>query len=137
MKHRYLSNYSALLSLIVPLALAVSLSGCLLFGLGAAAGAAVGGCALLDENEDDQVTQAELTAGLFDEWDANNNNTLSRAEFEAGIETGDVYADWDGHFDDWDDDGDNTLTETEFRTGVTQDTDTAAWLDSECDDLGL
>ena len=137
MKHRYLSNHTALLSLIVPLALAVSLSGCVLFGLGAAAGAAVGGCSLLDQNEDDQVTEAELTAALFDDWDANNSGSLSESEFDAGIEGGDMYAGWDGNFDNWDDDSDDNLTESEFRMGVSEDADTEAWLDSECDDLGL
>lgn len=136
MKHRYLSSPTALLSLAVPLALAVSLSGCALFGLGAAAGAAVGGCHLLDQNEDDQVTEAELAAGLFDDWDANDSGDLSEAEFDAGAAGGDLYAGWEDSFDDWDDDADNDLTEAEFRAGV-QESDTEAWLDSECDDLGL
>ena len=119
------------------LALSLTLSGCVLFGLGAAAGAAVGGCSLLDDNDDDRVTQAELSSGLFDAWDTNDNGTLTEAEFEAGTDRGDLYAGWSGDFDAWDANGNGTLSESEFRNGVASDSDTAEWLDRQCDDLGL
>ena len=137
MKHRYLPTPTFLLSLIVPLALAVSLSGCLLFGLGAAAGAAVGGCSVLDDNDDDRVTEAEFSAGLYNEWDDDGNDLLTESEFDAGVDRSAAYADWDTNFDAWDDDSDNNLTEAEFSAGVAADADVRDRLDDECDDLGL
>lgn len=137
MRHRYFTHATRLLSFAIPLALAVSVSGCLLFGLGAAAGAAVGGCALLDENEDERITQTELAAGLYDDWDTDNDGVLTEAEFEAGTGTQSRYAVLADDFDDWDTNNDNALSEAEFRSGVAGTSETEAWLDDECDDLGL
>lgn len=137
MRHRYFTHATRLLSFVIPLALAVSVSGCLLFGLGAAAGAAVGGCALLDENEDERITQAELAAGLYDDWDTDNDDVITEAEFEAGTGTQDRYAVLADDFDDWDTNNDEGLSEAEFRSGVAGTAETEAWLDDECDDLGL
>ena len=120
------------LSLILPFAL----SGCLL-GLGAAAGATVGGCSVLDENEDERVTRAELSRGLFDAWDTDDNDVLTQAEFEGGVDRRDTFDTWSENFDDWDANGDDSLTEAEFDAGVAQDDAASAWLDDQCDDLGL
>lgn len=133
---RTLYYASKLAFLIVPLVLAVSLSGCLL-GLGAAAGAAVGGCSILDENEDERITEAEFSAGLFESWDRNDDNTLSESEFEAGVDREDVFAGWSGEFDEWDTNDNGELTRMEFEAGVREDDDVPQWLDRRCDDLGL
>lgn len=129
--------YRPAAAIVVPLALAVSLSGCTLLGLGAAAGAAVGGCAVLDENEDEMVTEAELSEGLFNAWDVNGDDALVEAEFEAGIERSDLYSDWSGEFDAWDTNDSGELSESEFASGVAQDENVPRWLDRRCDDLGL
>lgn len=134
---KYRSSFRPLIALIVPLALAVGLSGCTLLGLGAAAGAAVGGCALLDENEDDRVTQAEFSASLYDAWDVNNDNRITEAEFEAGVDRSDIYADWSGDFDTWDTNNNGTLTEAEFASGAAANDSTVRWADRRCDELGL
>lgn len=137
MIHRYISNNTVLLSLVIPLALVVSLSGCLLLGLGAAAGAAVGGCAILDRNDDDRVTEAEFAASLFNDWDTNDNNVLTEGEFDAGVDESSAYADIEGNFDEWDDNNNGSLTQAEFRSGIAADANYEDWLDDECDDLGL
>ena len=124
---------TALLTFVLPLVLSLTLSGCVLLGLGAAA---VGGCALLDRDNNNEVTQAELSAGLFDAWDSNNDDSLTEAEFEAGIDRRSVFAEWSGDFDAWDINDSGTVSETEFQTGVAR-SDTSGWADSKCDDLGL
>lgn len=113
------------------------LSGCTLLGLGAAAGAAVGGCSVLDENEDDTVTEAELSAGLLEDWDENGDGELSEAEFDAGVAGSDLFDGWSGEFESWDADDDDSLSEEEFAVGVAEDEDSSEWLDRQCDDLGL
>ncbi len=123
------------LPLLLALALVPLLSGCLALGLGAAA--TVGGCALLDEDQDDEVTTAEFSAGLFDAWDDDGDGTLTEAEFSDGTSSSDTYAAWGDDFDGWDGDGDGTLTEAEFSDGVGGSGDVAAMLDDGCDDLGL
>ena len=128
---------SPLPAVVLPLALALALSGCTLLGLGAAAGAAVGGCALLDENEDDTVTAAEASSSVFNSWDTNDDARLSPAEFDAGAGSSRTYAGVSGSFNDWDTDDDGTLTRAEFSTGATTSGATADWLDARCDDLGL
>ena len=132
MRNALLSRHS--LALIVPLVFAVGLSGCALLGLGAAA---VGGCALLDENEDDRVTQAEFSAGLFDSWDEDNDDSLSEAEFNDGVDRSDVYDDWSDDYGDWDSDGDESLTQAEFAAGIAAGSDREDWADRRCDELGL
>jgi hypothetical protein len=119
-----------LLLLLVPLH-----AGCVALGLGAAA--TVGGCALLDENDDDRVTEAELSAGLFDRWDTDDDGSLTEAEFDAGVDRGDAYDEWDDDFDDWDDDGDDVLTQAEFSDGARDSGGLANMIDDGCDDLGL
>lgn len=128
---------SSLLPALLAVALAVPFSGCTLLGLGAAAGATVGGCALLDTNDDDVVTHQELSAGLFEAWDTNDDRQLTEAEFSAGVNTRDTFAGWSGSFAEWDANDDDVLTEGEFSSGVASRDDTAAWLDARCDDLGL
>ncbi len=123
---------SSLLLLFAPL-----YAGCTLLGLGAAAGATVGGCALLDANDDDAVTEAEFSAGLFDRWDTDGDRMLTEAEFEAGTARADAYDEWDDDFDDWDDDNDGTLSSAEFVSGASDSGDVADMLDDGCDDLGL
>ena len=79
---------------------------------------------MVDRNNNGIITQAEwggFRTGVFNDWDANNDNRLSRAEFEqcwrgggfrndAGFE-GD---DWDDNFGVFDDDGDGFLSDDEF-----------------------
>jgi len=127
---------TTLLSSVLLLAVSVVLSGCTLLGLGAAAGAAVGGCALLDENEDETVSAEEFSAGVFQAWDDDDDAALSEAEFDAGVAQSDAYSGWSGEFDNWDTDDGGTLSEQEFTAAVSQ-TDTSAWADRQCDDLGL
>lgn len=121
----------------LPVVLCLVLSGCTLFGLGAAAGAAVGGCALLDENQDDRVTQEELTRGVFDAWDADTDGQLTQAEFDAGVNRGTSFDAVSGDFDAWDGDGDGSLSEAEFNSGIMDNQSTLAAVDDGCDDLGL
>lgn len=134
--NNFYSSRITVTAIVLTLALTVPISGCLL-GLGAAAGAAVGGCSILDADQDDRVTRQELSSGLFDAWDTNDNDSLTEAEFESGVNRGDVFEPWSDNFDDWDDDDDDTLTETEFDAGVADDEEAAGWMDSQCDDLGL
>ncbi len=135
MMNRYFYRVMPLVTLAVSAALALQLSGCL--AAGAAAGAAVGGCALLDRNEDQRVTAAELSDGLFDAWDANDDNELSRPEFQEGVSTSPRYQSWSVEFGNWDSNADDMLARSEFRSGVGGSPDTAEWLDDQCDDLGL
>ncbi len=119
---------------VMPLAL--SLSGCTLLGVGPSAGAAVGGCALLDDNEDDRVTAAEVSEALFDDWDADENGVLSEKAFDVGAQNTGAFTDNDGGFDAWDTDNDDELTRDEFDTGISE-IDAERWADATCDDLGL
>lgn len=116
--------------------LTLSLSGCTLLGLGAAAGATAGGCALLDANEDDNVTEAEVSEGLFDNWDADDNDVLSEKEFDVGAQNTGVFINSDGGFDAWDDNNDDELTRAEFADGASEG-DAERWADATCDELGL
>jgi len=118
-----------LLVLFVPM-----LSGCLALGLGAAA--AVGGCALLDRDQDSRVSEREFSEGLFDAWD-NGDGRLTRAEFDAGVRTSRVYASWSGDFTAWDANGNGTLSRGEFTVGAVGSGDVAGKLDDDCDGLGL
>lgn len=136
MNNEIYSRSASLLALILPLGLVLVFSGCTLLGLGAAAGAVVGGCSVLDTNEDEQITAEELSQGLYDSWDTNDDDALSEAEFDAGVERRDIFGDWSGNYGDWDTDDNDSLTRTEFESGVAQ-SDTSAWLDRQCDDLGL
>lgn len=126
-----------LLIFIAPAVIAMTLSGCTLLGLGAAAGATVGGCALLDENEDDRVSEAELSAGLFRAWDMDADGVLSESEFEDGVDRSNLYEDWADEFDAWDANDDGALNESEFASGVTRDQNALQWADRRCDELGL
>ena len=128
---------SPILATTLLLLLAPLYAGCTLLGLGAAAGATVGGCALLDANDDDTVTEAEFSAGLFDRWDTDDDDTLTEAEFDAGAARADAYDDWDDDFDEWDDDNDGALSSAEFVSGASDSGDVADMLDNGCDDLGL
>ncbi|HLT46299.1 MAG TPA: hypothetical protein VK002_03650 [Rubricoccaceae bacterium] len=122
-------------ALVLPLALALTFSGCLALGAGAAA--AVGGCALLDRDRDDNVTEAELSAALYDDWDEDDDGRLTRAEFDAGAGARPAFAGVSGSFVAWDADDDGALTEAEFSSGVAESGDTTDWLDAQCDEIGL
>jgi hypothetical protein len=128
---------SPLLATTLVLLLAPLYAGCTLLGLGAAAGATVGGCALLDANDDDTITEAEFSAGLFDRWDTDGDGSLTEAEFDAGAARGDAYDDWDDDFDEWDDDDDGTLSQPEFISGAGDSGDIPDLIDEGCDNLGL
>jgi hypothetical protein len=134
-RSRSLIRSSALV--LTPLALAATLSGCTLLGLGAAAGATVGGCALLDADNDDQISRTELASGLYDNWDDDGNDMLTRAEFADGVDSRAAYSAWSGDFDSWDTDDDGMLSETEFRMALQEDENAEAFLDDQCDALGL
>lgn len=137
MRYRFPSRVTETTGIIATLVLAISLTGCTLLGLGAAAGTVVGGCALLDEDQNQEVTEPELAAGIHNAWDANDDGVLTEAEFDAGVQTRDRYSDWSGQFDDWDTNDDDAISQAEFQTGVANTAGTRAWLDDECDDLGL
>lgn len=131
------SRSTWMMALVLPVALSVTLSGCTLFGLGAAAGAAVGGCSLLDANDDDRITRTELSRGLYDDWDADDSGTLSQDEFDAGVNQRDIFSGWADDFDSWDTSGDDMLSEAEFQAGVMETAEARNWVDRRCDDLGL
>ena len=137
MKDAATSSTRIAATLVLPVFLTFTLSGCVLFGLGATAGAAVGGCALLDDNDDERVTQMEVSAALYDDWDTDGDDALTEAEFEAGVAQEDIFSDWSGEFSAWDADDDDELTEAEYRAGVSANANTARWADRQCDDLGL
>ena len=137
MKDAATSSIRIAATLVLPIFLTVTLSGCVLFGLGATAGAAAGGCALLDRNDDDRVTEVEVSAALFADWDTNDNEVLTEAEFEAGAAQEDIFNDWSGDFDEWDANGNGELSQSEFEAGVAEDHDTTRWADRQCDNLGL
>jgi hypothetical protein len=122
---------------VLLLLLAPLYAGCTLLGLGAAAGATVAGCAILDNNDDDRVTEAELSVGLFNAWDTNDNDMLTEAEFDAGVARSDSYEAWDDDFDEWDDDDNGMLTQAEFSGGAQDTGGLLDLVDNGCDDLGL
>ena len=104
---------------------------------GAAAGAVVGGCSLLDADNDDAVTSTEVANGLFARYDSNSNGVLTRAEFNAGVARGRTTAAWRGEFDGWDDNDDGLLSRPEFVDAATGDGGLDGAADDTCDDLGL
>jgi hypothetical protein len=102
-----------------------------------AAGAVVGGCSLLDTDNDDAVTSDEAASGLFNAYDTDDDGVLARGEFTSGVARGRVTAAWDGEFDDWDDDDDDLLTRAEFVDGASDSGGFDDAADATCDDLGL
>lgn len=118
--------------LAVLAAVALSSSGCTLLGAGAAT---VGGCALLDRDNDSAVTDAELSAGIFDRWDTDDDGRLTEAEFNAGVRSREVFAGWERNHSDWDSDDNGVLTQAEFAAGA--EGGMSGWADRRCDDLGL
>ncbi|MDX1418663.1 MAG: EF-hand domain-containing protein [Rubricoccaceae bacterium] len=130
-------RFRLLPAVVLPLTLALALSGCTLLGLGAAAGAAVGGCAILDTDDDNAINEAELSAGLFDAWDTDGDGVVSMTEFNAGVSGRPAFADVADDFDAWDTDNSGTLTEAELSAGIAGDSDFDDWADATCDDLGL
>ncbi|MDX1531055.1 MAG: hypothetical protein R3362_05980 [Rhodothermales bacterium] len=126
---------SSALAAALALALVPFVSGCLALGVGAAA--TVGGCALLDRDQNEEVTPQEFSEGLFDNWDEDDSGGLTRAEFDAGVRTSDTYAGWSDAFPEWDDNGNGTLSRGEFTDGAVGSGDVAGMLDDGCDDLGL
>lgn len=132
------SRFSFVWVLLLPVVLTLSLSGCTGLGAGAAAaGASVGGCALLDANEDDTVTAEEVSEGLFNNWDADQDGVLSEKEFDVGAQATGVFTDRPGGFDAWDTDDDDELSKDEFEAGVADPSSAAQWADATCDELGM
>ena len=127
------ARFVLLYHLLPSLVAAAALSGCVLLGAGAAA---VGGCALLDRNDDNTVTALEASAGLFEDWDTNGNGELSESEFAEGVDQSEAFEDWSDAFGSWDLNENGTLSDGEFRAGVTEG-DPSTWADRQCDDLGL
>ncbi len=72
----------------------------------------------------------------FNAWDTNDDDALSRSEFDEGVRGSDAFDDWEDEFDEWDANEDGTLSVAEFSAGVSGG-GTTAWLDRQCDDLGL
>lgn len=120
---------------------AILLAGCgatdELAAAGAAAGAVVGGCSLLDTDNDDAVTSDEVARGLFSRYDTDGSGVLTRAEFDAGVARGRTVAAWRGEFGDWDSDGDDLLSRPEFVDGANGSGGLDGAADGTCDDLGL
>lgn len=126
------------LSLLLSALVAFGLSGCgSADELAVAAGAAVGGCALLDTNDDSQISEDETAYALFDNYDTDDDGTVSRAEFDAGVARGTATASFRGEFDDWDSDDDGLLTRGEFADGATATGDLVGVADASCDEIGL
>ena len=122
------------------------LSGALVTGCGAAdelagatavAGAVVGGCSLLDTDNDDAVTSDEVATGLFDRYDTDDSGVLTRAEFDAGVSRGRTTSAWRGEFGDWDSNDDDLLSRPEFVDGADGNGGLDGAADDTCDDLGL
>ena len=126
---------SLLTTILLPVVI-FFLSGCAAAGMGAAAGATAGGCALLDANDDETVTAEEVGEGLFTNWDADGNDILSEKEFDVGAQATGIFTDRPGGFAAWDTDGNDELTRAEFEAGVGEG-DAALWADATCDELGL
>lgn len=124
---------------VLPLALALlSLAGCgSADELAVAAAGAVGGCALLDTDDDDEVSSEEAAYGLFDAYDGDNDGVVTRDEFRVGVARGPATADFGGSFDDWDDDNDGALTQPEFVDGAVGSDGFVDVADSGCDEIGL
>ncbi len=137
MTHNFSPRNAFVLTLVIPLVLTMTLSGCTLLGLGAAAGATAGGCALLDTNEDDVVSEMELSAGLFDEWDSDGDGELTEKEFDVGAEASGAFTESSVSFVAWDENEDGVLSEEEFADGISEQSDTEDWADRQCDELGL
>ncbi len=102
-----------------------------------AAGAVVGGCSLLDTDNDDTVTSDEAASGLFNAYDTDDDGTLTRSEFNAGVARGRTTSAWRGEFGGWDDDSDGLLTRAEFVDGASDSGGFDDAADATCDDLGL
>jgi hypothetical protein len=103
----------------------------------AGAVATVGGCALLDTNDDEAIGGDEAANALFTRYDTNNDAMLSRAEFDTGIARGRATAELRGKFGDWDDNNDAMLSRTEFVDGAGDDDSFVGIADAGCDELGL
>ena len=108
-----------------------------LAGVGAAAGAVVGGCSLLDTDNDDAVTSDEVARGLFNRYDTDDSGVLTRAEFDAGVSRGRTTSAWSGEFGDWDSNDDDLLSRPEFVDGANGNGGLDGAADDTCDELGL
>lgn len=79
-----------------------------------------------DTNTDQRLDQTEFSTGfkqrgLYDKWDADNNDVLTNEEFTAGIgDRTDKFNERFGAnaFETWNTDGADGLTENEFYEGV-------------------
>lgn len=89
----------------------------------------------LDVLEQDQQTESGAESfGTFDEWDANDDDKVSRDEFERGLADKEIFDNLDADDDDnlsrdefdgwilmsWDADQDNEITKKEFQRGTEQ-----------------
>ena len=106
---------------------------------------------LVDEDVDGVITMDEWgasraeTSDIFGDWDADQDNALSRDEYTAGVEMqddADSFGTWDDRYSDWDADADGMLTQDEYNTGlfdifdaddddVWSEEETAAWEEDE------
>jgi hypothetical protein len=105
--------------------------------LAVAAAGAVGGCALLDTDDDDEVSSEEAAYGLFDLYDEDEDGVVTRAEFRVGVARSPSTADFGGSFDDWDANNDGALTRPEFVDGAVGSDGIVDVADSSCDEIGL
>lgn len=92
---------------------------------------------MLDANEDDRVTETELSEGLFTNWDADQNDVLDEKEFDVGAQNSGVFQELPGGFPSLDENGDDRLTKAEFEVGIAERAETEQWADAQCDELGL
>lgn len=71
-----------------------------------------------DTNNDNRVTELELTDGLFTNWDRDEDNFIDGSEYQA---FNSVWRDRHGdNFTTWDTDDDDRLNREEFRTGLSE-----------------
>jgi hypothetical protein len=119
-------------------ALLLVLSGCSAtdeLALGAAG--TIGGCALLDTNDDEAIGGDEAATVLFTRYDSDNDGMLTRAEFSAGVNRGTATRGLANKFGDWDDDSNGMLTRVEFVDGAGDDDSFVGIADAGCDEIGL
>lgn len=81
-----------------------------------AAANSVGLYSAWNNNEDDALTVSELSEGVFNIYDENNDNLMDKEEFAAWNEAW-GRRDYADRWDTWDTNNDNSLTAEEFTTG--------------------
>ena len=73
-----------------------------------------------DQDSDTELSEDELATGLYNSWDADDNDQLTQAEYDAGVATVNGFPDDTDDFDTWDEDDSGMLSENEFASGFSE-----------------